>query len=222
MFRSRNEKWKWFQLSDFEPALLKFTQRIFHFGTENWHIFHSESDLDQYLPRCSSEASSTSASWTPSPPAILTTARLVTEVVFRTCWTMARSFQRELDLASCSDILWRLAPQAINQACANELWMTIKLGKDGSAGENNLVKIYFSMKDYAFDWFGTGEVDLELFNAVIEDLEENALKNKQRRRREVRAGVWECGERSLLVSIKIDENFWVCAGCAWVDPDHIP
>ena len=74
----------------------------------------------------------------------------------------------------------------------------------------------------AFDWFCAGEVDLELFNAVIEDLEENALKNKQRRRREVRAGVWECGERSLLVSIKIDENFWVCAGCAWVDPDHIP
>ena len=67
--------------------------------------------------------------------------------------------------------------------------MTIKLGKDGNAGENDLVKIYFSMKDYAFDWFGTGEVDLELFNAVIEDLEENALKNKQRRRREVRAGV---------------------------------
>ena len=67
--------------------------------------------------------------------------------------------------------------------------MTIKLGKDGSAGENNLVKIYFSMKDYASDWFGTGEVDLELFNAVIEDLEESALKNKQRRRREVRAGV---------------------------------
>merc|ERR1712029_700984 len=49
--------------------------------------------------------------------------------------------------------------QAINQAYANELWMTIKLGKDGSAGE----------------------VDLGLFNAVIEDLEENALKNKQRR-----------------------------------------
>ena len=64
----------------------------------------------------------------------------------RTCLTMARSFQRELDLASCSDILWRLAAQAINQACANELWMTIKLGKDGSAGEKNLVKIYFSMK----------------------------------------------------------------------------
>ena len=67
--------------------------------------------------------------------------------------------------------------------------MTIKLGKDGSAGENNLVKISFSMEDFAFDWFGAGEVDLELFNAVIEDLEENALKNKQRRRREVRAGV---------------------------------
>ena len=68
------------------------------------------------------------------------------QVGFRTCWTMARSFHRELDLASWSDILWRLAAQAINQACANELWMTIKLGKDGSAGENILVEISFSMK----------------------------------------------------------------------------
>ena len=86
------------------------------------------------------------------------------------------------------------------------------------------VKIIWSrsISPWKSDWFDAGEVDLELFNAVIEDLEENALKNKQRRRREVRAGVWECGERSLLVSIKIDENFWVCAGCAWVDPDHIP
>ena len=47
----------------------------------------------------------------------------------------------------------------------------------------------FLHEKLASDWFGAGEVDLELFNAVIEDLEENALKNKQRRRREVRAGV---------------------------------
>ena len=33
-----------------------------------------------------------------------------------------------------------------------------------------------------------GEVDLELFNAVLEDLEANALKVQKQRKREVRAG----------------------------------
>ena len=34
-----------------------------------------------------------------------------------------------------------------------------------------------------------GEVDLELFNAVLEDLEANALKVQKQRKREVRTGV---------------------------------
>ena len=33
-----------------------------------------------------------------------------------------------------------------------------------------------------------GEVDLELYNAVLEDLETNGLKVEHRRKREVRAG----------------------------------
>ena len=181
------------------------------------HIFHGESNPDLYLPRCSSEASSTSASWTPSPLATLTTARLVSEVVFfgQNLLDNGKIFSKGtwpcflfwyLVKTCCSGDQPSVRQWALDDHQAGQGWQCRweYFGQD-----------LFLHEMLAFDWFDAGEVDLELFNAVIEDLEENALKNKQRRRREVRAGVWECGERSLLVSIKIDENFWVCAGCAW-------
>ena len=47
-----------------------------------------------------------------------------------------------------------------------------------------------------------GEVDLELFNAVLEDLEANALKVQKHRKREVRTGEWEI----VFVFLTVDEN----------------
>ena len=79
------------------------------------HIFHGESNPDLYLPRCSSEASSTSASWTPSPPATLTTARFF---CFRSCFLRSEFVGQWQDLfkgnltlllvlISCEDLLLR-------------------------------------------------------------------------------------------------------------------
>ena len=71
----------------------------------------------------------------------------------------------------------------------NELWLTIKEGKGDGGGsffdnlkriiKNNLIPIIKKNQ---------GEVDLELFNAILEDLETNASKIEQRRRRGVRSG----------------------------------